>query len=139
MAIARTELQVTWSAANSVALNTGNSWAALSDEMTQNTACVQATIQIKADQTTGTPSSGDLIDFYVSASLGDPDGAGSNEFDTSSHDIFLGQIDLNSDDPGIMTVNFPVPVLTFKIRAVGSGLASTDVATISAAVLQLTA
>lgn len=140
MAIGRTELQVTWSTgSNSFDLATANSWAQTSDAMTQLTTTIKASIQIKADQTAGTPASGDFVDFYVQPTLGDPDGAGADEYDTDAHDIFLGQIDLNGDDPGLMTIDFPVPVKAFQIRAVASGLATTDVATISATVLQLTA
>ena len=140
MAIGRTELQVTWdTGSDSDLLNTGNSWTAVSDNMTQATACIKALIMIKADQTTGTPADGDVVDFFVQCSLGDPDGSGSDEYDSDNHDIFLGQIDLFSDDPGLMTIELPVPVKAFRIRAAASGLATTDVATISATVYQLTA
>lgn len=140
MAIGQTELQVTWdTGSDSDLLNTGNSWIATSDDMTMGTATIKAMIQIKADQTTGTPASGDLVDFYAQLTLGDPDGSGADEYDSDGHDIFLGQIDLNTDDPGLMSVEFPVPCKGFRIRAVGAGLASSDVATISATVYQLTA
>lgn len=138
MAIGRTELQVLWSSASSLALATAT-WAGLSDAMTQAVATIKATIECKADMTTGTPASGDYVDFFVSSSLGDPDGASTAEYESAGHDQFLGRVDLNTDDPGIFVVEFPVPVLSFKIRALCGGLATTDVATVSATVLQLTA
>ncbi len=140
MAIGQTELQITWDAgSNSDLLNTGNSWAATSDNMTMGASTIKAMIMLKADQTTGTPASGDTVDFYAQLTLGDPDGASTDEYDTPGHDIFLGQINLNTDDPGIMTVEFPIPCKGFRIRLAGSGLASTDVATCSATLYQLTA
>lgn len=140
MAIGRTELQVLWSATAYFDLATANSWVQTSDAMTQATATIKALITCKADQTTGTPASGDTVDFYAQLSLGDPDGASTAEYDTDGHDIYLGQVDLNTDDPGIFTVEFPAPVLSFKIRVDGSaGLAGGDVARISTTVLQLTA
>jgi hypothetical protein len=138
MGAGQTELQVTWSAANSLALATGNSWAATSDSMTFATTTVAAQIALKADQTTGTPASGDYVDWYLRASLGDPDGASTEEYDSAGHDIFLGRTDVNIDDPAIMTVQLPAPLLKCQIRAEGAGFASTDVCTVSATILQLT-
>ncbi len=139
MAVAQTELQITWDTGNdSDLLNTGNGWAATSDDMAFAATAFKAEIMIKADQTTGTPASGDLVDFYAQMTLGDPDGAGADEYDTDGHDIFLGQIDLNTDDPGMATFDCPIGK-GIRIRAAASGLASTDVATISATIMQHTA
>ncbi len=139
MTVAQTELQVTWDTGNnSDELATGNSWELTSDSMTFATATFMAEISLKADQTTGTPASGDLVDFYAQLTSGDPDGASSDEYDTDGHDIFLGQIDLNTDDPGIKTVSCPI-AKGIRIRAEGSGLASTDTADVSATIIQHTA
>lgn len=136
MPITQSELQVTWDAGSSSdLLNTGNSWEATSDNMSFASTLFKAEIQVKAEQTSGTPASGDTIDFYAQVTLGDPDGAGADEYDTDGHDIFLGQIDLNTDSPGIQTVLCPAGK-GIRIRAVGSGLAGGDVATISATILQ---
>lgn len=140
MAIGKTELQVTWdTGSDSDELATGNTWELTSDNMSMATAAVKALIECKADQTVGTPASGDLVDFYAQFTLGDPDGAGADEYDSDGHDLFLCQIDLNVDDPGIMTVDFPAGAKGFRIRAVASGLATTDTAEVSCTVYQTTA
>jgi len=139
MGIAQTELQVTWNTGNnSFDLATGNSWTQESDAMDVADTTIKALIQMKADQTTGTPASGDYVDMFLLATLGDPDGASSDEYDTADHAIHLARLDVNLDDPAIATVDLPMPLLGFKIRAVGAGFASTDVCAVSATVLQMT-
>lgn len=140
MAIGQTELQITWdTGSDSGALNTANTWEKTSDEMTMGTSTIKAMIEMKGDQTAGTPASGDLVTFYAQLTLGDPDGAGSDEYDTDGHDIYLGQLDINTDNPAIMTVEFPIPCKGFRIRAKGAGFATTDVLTASCTLYQLTA
>jgi len=139
MAIARNENQILWGAANSEILDTANSWALESDVNTQSATAVNATIQLKANQTTGTPASGDIVTFYGKYSLGDPDGAGSDEYTTDEHDAVLAVFDLNSENPGQSAANITVPIKGLKIRAVGEGFATTDEVTISATILELTA
>ena len=91
MAITRSENQVTWSASNSVSVTSGSSQT--SDAVTLNDTCVMASITCKADNA-GTPASGDIINFYWASTVGDPDGASTDEYPTDIADmIYLGQID----------------------------------------------
>ncbi len=144
MAVSENFIDVQWSAASTQALNTGNSWAATSDATDFSATAFAAAVTIKCDQTTGTPASGDLVDFYLMRSMGDPDDSSpetgdeypGGDADPSVEGEFLGQVDLNANDPGIFTVDLPLPANKFKIYAEGSGLATTDVATISAVVCE---
>jgi len=140
MAVARTELQVTWAtAANNFELATGNSWAQTSEVATMTAAGFAATIQLKADVQVGTPDATWYIDFFAQLTHGDPDGTGDDEYDTTAHDIFLCRLDVNAEDPALKSVNFPAACAKFKIRALAAGMASTDTADISATLTVLTA
>jgi len=139
MAVARTELQVTWDTGNNSYSLVTATWAQTSDAMTMTATGFAATIHLKADQTVGTPASGDYVDFFAQLTGGDPDGAGADEYDTDGHDIFLCRIDVNVDDPGLKSVNFPVACESFKIRALGTGFTSTDAVSVSGTLTVLTA
>jgi len=114
MAITVTEVQVEWAAADSKSVADGAQ--ELSDAFVINQACFQATIELKADND-GTPASGDTVDFYLNATLGDPDGAGASEYGTTTQDIHLATLDTNADDPAICTVQIPIPLVGGKIYA----------------------
>lgn len=134
MAITHNATDVTWpTAANSISVTFGSNQT--SEEFNLDDTCVAAQIELKADNA-GTPAAGDVIDFYLLQTLGDPDGAepGTDEFDTTGHARFLGQIDTNTEDPGIKTVALPIPSKGCKIYAV-SGAASNSI-TVSATVLE---
>jgi hypothetical protein len=49
--------------------------------MSFSAAAFDAMITLKADNS-GTPASGDTVDFYALLSCGDPDGSGGDEFRT---------------------------------------------------------
>jgi hypothetical protein len=131
MAITVNEVQVTWSASSSVSVSAGGNQT--SDVATIDQTCFQATIMLKADNG-GTPAAGDTVSFYLLASLGDPDGASTAEYGTTVQDIPLGTLDTNADDPAIMTVTIPMPLVTCKVYAV-SGASSNSI-TVSATILE---
>lgn len=95
--------QVTWdTGSNSNSLAAGATED--SDTMTGlSAAALDRAIMCKADNN-GTPSAGDEVSFWLKPTLGDPDGAGADEFPTDDHAIFLCRLDTNADDPAIMTV-----------------------------------
>lgn len=122
MALTINELQVTWSAANNSSVTAASN--ATSDEITFTAGTVfQAKIQLKADNN-GTPASGDTVDFYLLESHGDPDGASTDEFDTTTQGQHLATLDTNSDDPAITTVVVPGPFYKAKIYAVNNASAN---------------
>jgi len=134
MAITHNATDVTWpTAANSATITFGSN--ATSEEFNLDDTCVAAQVQLKADNS-GTPASGDTIDFYLLQTLGDPDAAepGTDEFDTTGHAVFLKRIDTNTADPSIATVPLPIPNKGCKIYAV-SGAASNSIV-VSATVLE---
>ena len=106
MAVANSEIQVTWSSSNSASVSGGAT--AASDTMSFSASAFDAMVTLKADNS-GTPASGDTVDFYALLSCGDPDGSGADEFPNDDSDgIFLARLDTNSDDPAIATVALPV-------------------------------
>lgn len=129
MAITATETQVQWSASNSVSVSASGNQT--SDVFTIDQTCFQAMIQCKADNG-GTPAAGDTVDFYLQATLGDPDGASASEYGTGEQDIHLCRLDTNDDDPAIASVPIPLPLVGGRIYAVNNsgGRAITVSATI---------
>jgi hypothetical protein len=123
----KTEIQVEWSSANSVSVSASGNQT--SDEFNPSTGAIDGRIQLKADNS-GTPASGDTIDFYLLEALGDPDGASTDEFVTTGHPLFLGRIDTNTEDPGIIVVQLPMPFKGAKVYAENN--ASSNAITVSA-------
>ena len=130
--LANNEVQVTWSAANSLSIAAGNN--ATSDVFTFSTNGSLAHIQLKADND-GTPAAGDTVDFFLLLTCGDPDGAGADEYDTVNHAIPLGTLDTNSEDPALRTVNCPM-VKGGKLYAVNNSAGRAI--TVSACILEKT-
>lgn len=135
MAITIAETQITWSAASSVSVTAGSSQT--SDAATLDATCIAAQITLKADNST-TPAADDQIYFWILQTSGDPDGAGTDEYDTvgSPHARLLGIIDTNVEDPGITTVYLPVPQKGFKIYAEGITAGTTNACTVSCTVTE---
>lgn len=135
MAITRTETQVTWSAANNVVV-AGNG-TQTSDTVTLDATCVNAQIHLKAANG-GTPVAADVIYFWLLQTGGDPDGTGSDEFDTtdSSTALFLGAINTNAVATGITTVPLPLPQKSLQIYADGATSTTTQNITVSATITE---
>lgn len=134
MAITRHESAVLWSTANSVSVTAGSNQT--SDILALDETCVNAQITLKADNST-TPASDDIIYFWLLQSAGDPDGAAvADEYDTPEHALRLGSINTSDDDPGIMTVQLPLPQKGIKIYAEGATAGSTNSITVSAVVAE---
>lgn len=131
MSITQNETQVQWAAANSVSVSAGGNQT--SDEFNLDASCVAAQIELKADNST-TPAADDQIDFYLLQTLGDPDGASTDEFDTVGHALFLARLDTNDEDPAIKTVPLPIPFKGGKIYATGADSGTTNAITVSATI-----
>lgn len=131
MAVSETEIQVTWSASNSVSVSAGGN--ATSDAITFDETAVARQIQLKADNASAA-TSGDTITFRLLQSLGDPDGASTDEYESVGHGLLLGVLDTNTDDPAGLVVPIPETIKSGKIYAV-SGAASNSI-TVSATVLE---
>lgn len=136
MTITRAESQVTWpTAANSKSVAAGVTET--SEITTLDATCVSGAITCKADNA-GTPAVGDLIDFYLAGSCGDPDGTGTDEYPTDIENmVFLCQIDTNDTDADSKTVRLPVVPQNLKVVAV-SGASSNSI-TVSATIEELRA
>ena len=118
MAVSKAGQQVTFSSANSVAVSADSQTT--SDAITLSSNGVAAQITLKSDHS-GSPSSGDTVDFYILYSTGDPDGLTTDEFDTSGHALHLAILDLNIEDPAQKTVDIPVSAKSFKIYIDNNG------------------
>lgn len=97
-----TEVQGTWDAGsntNSLGATSNES----SDVMAINAATVQLSVQMKSFHN-ATPGAGDSVDWYARYSLGDPDGASTDEHDTVGHAQFLARLDMDLEDPAILTM-----------------------------------
>jgi hypothetical protein len=116
MAIAHAETQVTWSAANKVAIaGTSND---TSDEVTIADTTVEAMITCMAEHsTTDGGGAGDDVSFYILYSGIDVDQDSSNDSDTTGHAILLGTVELDVEDPAIFSVPIPTAHKKFKIYA----------------------
>ncbi len=134
MAITKVENQVTWSASNSVSVTAGSNQT--SDVVSLDVACVQATTHMKADNST-TPAADDQIYFWELQTGGDPDGAGSDEYDTVNHARLLGILDTNNEDPAIMSVELNAVNAGIKIYAEGTTAGTTNAVTVSATITEL--
>ena len=134
MTVANNEQQVTWSSSNSVSISAGGNET--SDAVTLSTTAFAAMVTLKADNS-GTPASGDTIDFYALLSCGDPDGSGTDEFPNDDSDgIFLARLDTNADDPALATVAMPI-AKAVKLYAVSN--ASSNAIAVSACINEKTA
>ena len=125
MAVTHTEIQVTWDSGSDT-----NSLAAAAAEASDtevfNTAAVDAMITCKADNGS-TPVAGDTVDFYALYSTGDPDGASTAEFDTTTQGEFLCTVDTFADDPAIRTVPLRTAASEFQVYAVNNGASTVTV------------
>lgn len=129
MALSKSETQVTWSAANSLSVSASSTGT--SDAVTIPTVALDGSISLKADHS-GTPAAGNTVEFYALYSNGDPDGASTDEFDTTEQGALLAVLDLNADDPAQTTVPLPtVAAKSLKIYAVNNDTG--DAVTVSAA------
>lgn len=136
MAITHTEQQVAWSTINFVDVTTGGNQT--SDILALDDTCVNAQITLKADNQ-GTPTSTDIIYFWLQQSAGDPDNdAGGDEYDTFEGSLFLAAIDTSAtnNDPGVTTVPLPIPQKGIKIYAEGATAGTTNTIRVSAVVLE---
>ncbi len=122
MAISKAEIQVTWSSTNSIGLTAGSN--STSDAFSFSATSFNAMIQVKADNQ-GTPAAGDTVDFYLLYTLGDPDGASTDEYDSTTQGTYLGQLDTAAADPAIRTFTINPSAKGGKIYAVNNSAGRT--------------
>ncbi len=127
MAITKSETQIQWSAANSVSVAASGN--ATSDAFSFDTASILAMITLKADNN-GTPAAGDTVTFYLLYTTGDPDGTGSDEYDSTTQGTLLAVVDTNITDPAQTTVEVCPSAKGGKIYAVNNN--ATRAITVSA-------
>jgi hypothetical protein len=133
MAIAHAEKQVTWSTSDTQDIaGTGN---ATSDAVTIGDSAVEAMISLKADHAT-TAGADDDVDFYILYGGIDVDQDSTDDFDTTGHAILLGTVELDVDDPGVISVSIPTAHKQFKIYADNK---AGETVTVSARMVEVTA
>ena len=126
MAVSKTNQQVKFSLASFVSVSADSQ--ATSDIINLSTNSVAAQLTVKSDHT-GSPSSGDTVDFYILYSTGDPDGAGIDEYDTPGHALHVAILDLNIEDPAQKTVDIPVSAKAFKVYVDNNGASTVTCST----------
>lgn len=117
MAITKSETQITWSAANN--LSVAASGNGTSDGFTFDATSLLAMITLKADNN-GTPAAGDTVTFYLLYTTGDPDGASSDEYDSTTQGTLLAVLDTSITDPAQTTVEVCASAKGGKIYAVNN-------------------
>ena len=131
MALSRSEIQVQWSSADYKDVTSGSTGT--SDVFTMQSALADAMVQLKADNQS-TPADGDTVGFYLAATLGDPDGASTDEYPTDVDNmILLGIIDTYDTDAESKVVSLP------KCKAgkiVAKSNAASNTIRVSACILQ---
>lgn len=151
MAIAIAERQVTWpTAQNSASVSAGGNQT--SEDVDLDDACIDAEIQMKAEYTGGAPAADDIIYFWLLRTHGDPDGAGSDEFDTppqaageAGGATLLAVADLNKGETSgsgkkiLLTKTLPVTSKTLQLFAEGLTAGSSNTITVSATISEKTA
>jgi len=126
MAVSKTNQQVKFSLASFVSVSADSQ--VTSDTINLSTNSVAAQLTVKSDHT-GSPSSGDTVDFYILYSTGDPDGAGVDEYDTPGHALHVAILDLNIEDPAQKTVDIPVSAKAFKVYVDNNGASTVTCST----------
>lgn len=134
MAVSKDETQITWSASNSTSVSNGSN--ATSDAATLDTASIQASLTVKADNG-GTPAAGDTVDVYVLYSTGDPDGASTDEYDTPAPHNRVLTLDTNTNNPDQCTI--PISPCAKALKVYVENNASSNSITVSAALYETSA
>lgn len=117
MAVSKVETQGTWAAANSLSIAAASNGT--SDAFTIDGTTVGLSGSFKADNN-GTPAANDTVSFYGLFTLGDPDGTGADEYDTTVQGTPLCTVDTNITDPAQTTVQFNHNIKGGKIYAVNN-------------------
>lgn len=132
MAITKAQVQITWpTAANTKSVSAGGDED--SEVYTPDVTAVELEFLCKADNN-GTPASGDVVEFYLKRSDGDPDAEGDSADEYETDGLFLCRLDTNADDPKIKSVVVPSSFKNAKLRAVNN--AASNAITCSAQVTE---
>lgn len=127
------EQQITWASSNSTSVASGGSTT--SDVLTLSAGVIQANLLLKADNG-GTPADGDDLDFVLQYTVGDPDGASTDEYTTPEHSHVI-RANTFLEDPALVLVAVPVPVAALQIEA--QNQSGTNSITVSATLYEQTA
>lgn len=124
MAVSKALQQIQWGAANSVSVTAGA--AQTSDAITFGAASFVGAIQLKADNSSGSPASVDKVDFYALFTLGDPDANpdSADEYDTTTQGTWLATLDTTISDPCLTTVQLNVIAKGMKLYAKNNATAN---------------
>ena len=134
MAIAQNGIQIYWNENYSFLIPASTN--KMSDIFSFSETTVQASVEVKAN-TGGTPASGDTVEFYLLATIGNPDNVSDIEYASTDHGIFLATLDTNTDNPAVKIITIPMPLLGGIIYAKSN--ASANSITISTIILEQTA
>lgn len=124
MTVSAGELQVTWDTGNNDSGTIAAAGSDTSDAMSFAATAFAASVQLEA-QNNGTPTSGDVMDFFITYTNGDVAGAGGDTFDTVGHAVFLATLDTNVENNARRTVPIQVASKAFKIHAVNNAASNT--------------
>ena len=109
------ESQVLWSTASSISLSTTSAFT--SDAVAINADDAGGSVQVSADNA-GTPSSGDVVDVYVTWSNGDILGNSGDDFDTTEHAEWLCRLDTYAlNTPGENPARKTIPLRVYGKKA----------------------
>ena len=131
MASSRNQQQVTWSSGSTSVTLSSNNTRSTSDAMTLSVEDWDADIHLYADNS-GTPASGDTVDFYIHYSTGDLNADASDDYATNEHAEFLCRLDTYAtntpgEDPASKIIPIRCTAGKFKISVEGPQVASRNV------------
>ncbi len=127
MAVSKSEIQITWGG-SALTQSIAASGSATSDNVGSATiaSTVELTITCKAVHS-GTPASGDTVDFFAIYINGDVDGDSVQDQDTTGHAELIARLNLNTETPAVLTRPVLAGVKDFKLHAVNNAGASVTV------------
>lgn len=131
MASSRNQQQVTWSSGSTSVTLSSNNTRSTSDAMTLSVEDWDGDLHLYADNS-GTPASGDTVDFYIHYSTGDLNADASDDYATNEHAEFLCKLDTYaSNTPGEDPASKIIPIRCtagkFKISCEGPQVASRNI------------
>ncbi len=101
MTITKVEIQLQWDA-GSDDKSVGAAGNATGDEFNPSAEAVEGSLVVKVVNSDGTPVEDDVLAAWLLMTLGDPDGAGADEFATPGSGLFLEWSDTFND--GVTTI-----------------------------------
>lgn len=94
----------------------GSGSSATSDQTSVSDGVLQAVIEIMADNTATSPSTGDTLEVVMTYSIGDIDGDGNDDYTTEQHSYSV-VLNTNDEDPATALVQLPLPINEVQLIA----------------------